>query len=327
MQTLILNQADVAQLAAAELVFDAVEEAFRLAGLGQVQMPAKSYLMFPEFSGDLRTMPAYLPTLAAAGVKVVNSHPHNPKANLPTVMALIVLNDPVSGFPLAILSASVLTALRTGAGGALAAKMLARQDASSAGFIGAGTQARHQLKFLRLVRQIQTVLVYDVDKSRTEEFCIWAREAGLEARPASTAKEAAASDIVVTTTPGRGPVCDAVAFRPGAHINAIGADAPGKQELPAEILLRARVVVDHREQAAHSGEINLPIARGLYRPDKIYAELGEIVAGLKPGRTTDKEITLFDSTGLAIQDITVAKRIYDRAVEKGAGTYVDLGVA
>jgi ornithine cyclodeaminase/alanine dehydrogenase-like protein (mu-crystallin family) len=121
-------------------------------------------------------------------------------------------------------------------------------------------------------------------------------------------------------------VCEAPSFEPGTHINAIGADAPGKQELPAEILCRARVVVDHREQAAHSGEINVPVARGLFSPSRIHAELGEIVAGKIKGRVSADDITLFDSTGLAIQDIAVAKRLYDRAVEKGLGEYVDLEV-
>ncbi len=326
MQTLILNGSIVQSLADDPLVMEAVEEAFRLAGLGQVQMPSKSYLTFPEFSGDLRTMPAYLPHLQASGVKVVNSHPLNPRAGLPTVMALIVLNDPVSGFPQAILSATALTALRTAAAGALAAKLLARTDAASAGFIGAGTQARYQFRFLKLVRPIRSIAVYDVDKSRAEQFCEQARADGIDANVAPTAKDAAAAPIVVTTTPGRGPVCAATAFLPGCHINAIGADAPGKQELPPEILIRAKVVVDHREQAIHSGEINIPIARGLFPPARIHAELGEIVAGQKPGRAGDKDITIFDSTGLAIQDIAVAKRVFDRALDKGLGTRVDFGV-
>ncbi len=325
MQTLILTgeMMDVL-LADEELVLSAVEEAFHLAGLGQVQMPSKSYLTFSEFSGDLRTMPAYLPSMQAAGVKVVNSHPHNPKAGLPTVMAVVILNDPVSGFPIAILSATSLTAQRTAAAGALAAKHLALPDASTAGFIAAGTQAVAQLKYLRRVRPIRSIRVYDVDKSRAEQFC--ARVENLEARSVATAKEAAEAEIVVTSTPGRGPVCDARAFRPGTHINAIGADAPGKQELPADILMRAKVIVDHRDQASHSGEINVPLQRGIFRADRIYAELGEIVSGKIPGRTSPQEITIFDSTGLAIQDIAVAKRLYDRAMEKGIGQFVDLGV-
>lgn len=307
-----------------DLVLSAVEDAFRLAGLGQAQMPPKSYLTFPEAPGDLRTMPAFLPTLDAAGVKVVNSHPKNPKGGFPTVMATIVLNDPASGYPLAILAATRLTALRTGAAGALAARHLARPNSEVAGLIGAGTQAGHQLRFLKLVRTIRQVRVFDIDKSRAAAFCERAASEGIDARPTATAREAADADIVVTTTPGRGAVCEAGAFKPGAHINAIGADAPGKQELPVEVVMRAKVIVDHREQAAHSGEINLAIQRGMFRPEKIYAELGEIVAGKLPGRATDKELTIFDSTGLAIQDIAVAKRIYDRAQELGVGQKIDL---
>ena len=180
-QTLVLSNKEVVDIANDELVRGAVEEAFGLAGRGMAQMPAKSYLMFTEHSGDLRTMPAYLPSLKAAGVKVVNSHPKNSGIGFPTVMAVIVLNDPASGFPICILAASALTALRTGAAGALAAKHLARPDARSAGFIGAGMQARHQYRFLRLVRDLETVRVYDIDGARAGRFCDDIRPDGVEA--------------------------------------------------------------------------------------------------------------------------------------------------
>ncbi|OGH59233.1 MAG: hypothetical protein A3G34_02835 [Candidatus Lindowbacteria bacterium RIFCSPLOWO2_12_FULL_62_27] len=325
MQVLILAESEVGRLAEEGLVMSAVEEAFRLDGLGQVQMPEKSYLTFSEYHGDLRTMPAYLPSLNAAGVKVVNSHPENPKAGLPTVMALVILNDPQNGQPLAIIAGSALTAIRTGAAGALAAKLLAPPNAERAGFIGGGTQARQQLKFLMRVRPIRSIQVYDIDRKKAEGFCEYARQLGISgATVAAAAQEPAGEPIVVTTTPGQGPVCGAEAFRPGSHVNAIGADAPGKQELPPAILSRAKVVVDSREQAAHSGEINVPIAKGLYRPDRIHATLGEIVAGKKPGRTADSEVTLFDSTGVAILDIALAKKIYDLAVGQKAGKIVGL---
>lgn len=328
MEILILTESEIEFLADDALVLDAIEEAFRLAGMGQTQMPPKSYLTFAEYHGDLRTMPAYLPTLHAAGVKVVNSHPQNPKSGLPTVMAVIILNDPSTGRPLAMMAGSTLTALRTGAAGALAAKLLAQADIESAGFIGGGTQARHQLRFLMQVRPIAVIRVYDVDKSKAESFCEHARWLGVsEVRAVSTAAEAAGEPIVVTTTPGSGAVCDDSCFKAGTHINAIGADAPGKQELPEDLLSRAKVIVDHRGQASHSGEINVPIQKGLFRPEQIHAELGEIVAGKIPGRVSGEEITIFDSTGLAIQDIAVAKRIYDRASEQQAGRRVNLGGA
>ncbi len=327
-ETLILTGAEVDRiLADEELVLSAVEEAFRMAGLGEVQMPPKSYLTFPEHGGDLRTMPAYLPAMDAAGVKVVNSHPNNPASGWPTVMAVQTLNDPSTGFPLALMAATNLTACRTAAAGALAAKYLSLPAASSAGFIGAGFQAGFQLRYLLRVRKIIKILVYDVDAGRAEAFADRAKSAGVQEVRLADSSAVASADIVVLTTPGKGPVCRVGAFRAGAHINAIGADAPGKQELPAEILWHAKVVVDHREQAAHSGEINVSVSRGHFNPSQIHAELGEIVAGKKPGRVSPGEITLFDSTGLAIQDVAVAKRVYDRAVEQHIGHAMDLGVA
>lgn len=325
MQVLILKETEVERLGDDALVLDTVEEAFRLWGQGRAEMPSKSYLTFPESHGDLRTMPAYLPSLNAAGVKIVNSHPGNPKIGLPTVMATLILNDPATGRPLAIMGATVLTALRTGAAGALAVRVLARAEAGTAGFIGGGTQARYQLRFLLRVRPVSKIRVFDIDPARADSFCDHARRLGLtDVKRAASAREAAGESIVITTTPGTGPVCEASAFEPGTHVNAIGADAPGKQELPAGLLARAKVVVDHRDQASHSGEINVPLEKGVFRPDQIHAELGDIIAGKRPGRAADDEITLFDSTGIAILDVAVAKRIYDRAVDGKIGKRVEI---
>jgi len=284
----------------------AVEEAFRLYGEGEVQMPPKLYLTFEK--GDLRCMPVYIPSLGIAGVKNVNVHPANRR--LPTVMALISLVDPDSGFPLAVMDGTYITALRTGAAGAVAARHLARQDAEVAGFVGAGRQAETQLEGLMIVRpSIRRVLVCDLDEGRADRFCrMCARRYGVEATPAS-ARQAAGADIVVTTTPSRRPVVRDEWVRPGAHINAIGADAPGKQELDPAILRRARVVIDEWAQASHSGEVNVPLARGELRREDIACEIGELVAGRSAGRTSAREITVFDSTGLAVQDVCCAHAV------------------
>jgi len=318
MKTLLLTQKDIASVLTPSLANDTVEKAFRAHGLGLVDMPAKSYLYFPE--GDLRSMPAYISGegFDIAGVKSVNVHPKNPALKLPSVMAVIILNDPQTGFPLAILDGTYITGIRTGAAGAVAAKYLSRVESEVAGFVGCGAQARTQLACLLEVRKIRKIKIwqYDDDKACAEDFKRRAKRAfGIETAVSSNIDDVTRdADIVVTTTPSRFPLVNRVS--PGAHINAIGADAPGKQEIHPEILTKAKVVIDDWTQAAHSGEINVPLRRKQIDKRNVYARLGDIVAGEKNGRTSAEEITLFDSTGLAIQDITCAFIAYQTLKRK-----------
>ncbi len=326
MKVLLLSRADVEGLISMREAIEAVEEAFRAKGLGKVQMPPKLYVYFDRYGGDFRTMPAYLEELDAAGVKVVNVHPKNPsECGLPTVMATIFLLDPKTGAPLAIIDGTHITNLRTGAGGGVAAKYLARPDSRIAAMVGAGAQARTQLMALCEVREIKEVRVWSRKKSSCEKFIQEMNMPGLTFKICETVKDAVVeSDIVATTTPACGPIVDDEWISKGTHINAIGADAPGKQELDSTILKRAKIVVDDFEQATHSGEVNVPLAKGVISREDIYAEMGEIVVGKKPGRISDDEITVFDSTGLAIQDIAVAWRVYEKAKKLGKGEEVEL---
>jgi alanine dehydrogenase len=290
--------------------FRSVEEIFRLHGLGECAMPPKVYLNFKR--GDLRCMPAYAEALGFASVKNVNVHPGN--RDIPTVMATLTLFDPDTGFPLAIMDATYLTAMRTGAAGGVAAKHLAREDARVAAFVGAGAQAHTQLEALLLARPgVAEIRVADLNAESAAALARQGERLGISVcHLASSAREAVrGADVVVTTTPSRGPVVSADDVAPGAHINAIGADAKGKQELDPALLKRARLVVDSWEQAAHSGEINVPLSQGLIDREDIDAELGEIVAGAKPGRETAEQITVFDSTGLAVQDLACACHVYE----------------
>ncbi len=285
-----------------------VENAFRLYGEGKVQMPPKVYLTFEK--GDLRCMPVHAPTLGIAGVKNVNVHATN--RELPTVMALISLVDPETGFPLAVMDGTYITNLRTGAAGAVAAKYLARQDAEVAGFLGVGRQAQTQLDGLMITRPgIRKVLACDLDAEKARAFCRWGAERhGIEAAPSSAEAAVRASDILVTVTPAREPIVRDEWVRPGTHINAIGADAPGKQELDPSILRRAQVVTDNWEQASHSGEINVPLAQGLITREDIACDIGDVVTGRKTARSRPDQVTVFDSTGLAVQDISCALAVY-----------------
>ena len=320
MKTLILTGKDVERILTPRVVNETVEKAFRAYGLGSIDMPAKTYLYFPK--GDLRSMPAYIfgEGFNIAGVKCVNVHPQNASRRLPSVMAMIILNDPQTGFPLAVLDGTYLTGLRTGAAGAIAAKYLSREDAEVAGFVGCGAQARTQLACLLDIRKIRKIKIWQFkgDKACAEEFERWAQktfqlETLLSPRMDTVTLK---SDIVVATTPSRVPLIKRVS--PGTHINAIGADAPGKEEVDPALLKEAKIVIDDWAQASHSGEINVPFRQKLIRKKDIYATLGDIAAGKKNGRTSDREITLFDSTGLAIQDISCAYVVYQALKSKRA---------
>jgi alanine dehydrogenase len=308
----------ISELISMREALEVTERAFRLRASGQTVMPPKLYLELAAYGGDFRAMPAFID--GAAGLKWVSVYPENQQRGLPTVMATIILSDPASGRTLAVMDGTFITNLRTGAAGGVAVKYLARKDTSVIGLVGAGAQARSQLLAINeVVAHISEVRVFDAraDASRRYAEEMGAR-LGLRIRPVATASEAAQADIVVTTTPSRAPIVMAADIKPGTHINAIGADAPGKQELEPEILLRAgKIVVDDREQAAHSGEVNVPLSQRLINRARIYASLGEVVLGTKQGRQSEDEITVFDSTGLAILDIACAKLAYDKARARG----------
>ena len=313
MKTLLITGKDVAEVLTPAVANETVERAFRAYGMGMCEMPPKSYLYFPE--GDLRSMPASLSGdgFDTAGIKCVTVHPRNDAVQLPAVMAVIILNDPHTGFPLAIMDGTSVTGIRTGAAGALSAKYLSRKDSEVVGLVGCGAQARTQLLCLMEHRSIKKVKIwqFDGDKICTEHFLQWLEATCQLDRLVSSNMEdiTLESDIVITTTPSRVPLVERVS--PGTHITAIGADAPGKQEICPELLKQTSIVIDEWEQASHSGEINVPVSQKRINREDIYAQLGDIVAGKKRGRTSDREITLFDATGLAIQDISCASVVYE----------------
>jgi alanine dehydrogenase len=320
MKTMILTGQDVEKILNPAVANETVEKVFRAYGLGQTDMPPKSYLYFPK--GDLRSMPAYIhgEGFDIAGVKCVTVHPQNAAGKLPSVMAVIILNNPENGFPLAVMEGTYLTCIRTGAAGAIAAKYLSRQDAQVAGFVGCGAQARSQLACLLNVRKIRKIKIWQFsgDKALAQAFQRWARTTyQLETVVSSRIDEVTLNtDIVITTTPSCIPLVNRVS--PGTHINAIGADAPGKQEINPEILKQAKVVIDDWAQASHSGEINVPIRKKQLGKKNVHAQLGDIISGKKKGRISAKEITLFDATGLAIQDISCAYVVY-KAIKNKRG--------
>ena len=231
-------------------------------------------------------------------------------------MGIWIHSDPETGYPLAVMDATDITAFRTGAVAAIASKYLARQESQTLGVIGAGRQAYTQIQAHAEIFNLHRINVFDLSGAAADKLV----ESFPEYSPRKcTLPEVAASDIICTVTPSREPLLKKKWIRPGIHINAIGADAAGKEELEPSILQEAIVVVDDIRQAAAAGEINVPISRGLFTANDVYANLGEIITGEKPGRTDPKAITIFDSTGVAIEDAALAGLIYKKAVQ--AGTY------
>ena len=308
-KTYLIKKSDIAKVYKMKDALDCVENAFRLYGEGKVQMPSKVYLIFEK--GDLRCMPSYIPAYNIAGVKNVNVHPQN--TDLPTVMATLTLIDTDTGYPIAIMDATYITNIRTGASGGIAAKYLAREDSEVAGFVGAGIQADTQLDAINLALPgIKKVIAYDINAEHTERFARFVAGLGLEMVKARSIEEVMQNaDVVSTTTPVRKPIVMDSYVPAGVHINAIGADAEGKQELESALLRRAKIVIDSWDQASHSGEINVPLARGEITRENIYGDIGQIVTGGKPGRTAADEITVFDSTGLGIQDLACAAKVFE----------------
>jgi len=328
-ETLLLDGDDVDANAAMDEVIPAVESAFAAYRRGDAIMPAKSYIELDRYNGDFRSMPAYLDAgdWDAAGIKWVNVHPDNPEQfGLPTVLGTMIYSDPRNAFPLAIMDGTELTRKRTGAAAAVATDHLAVPDATSMGIVGAGVQSYTQLEAVASVRPIETVIVADRSEEATAAF-VDAFDDRFDVRGGSI-REAAACDVLSTVTPVREPIVPRDAVGDHTHVNAIGADAAGKQELADEILLDAKLVIDDYEQCTHSGEINVPWSAGTLGDDDLHGTLGAIVTGELPGRTPADGLTVFDSTGLAIQDVAAARVVYAHADERDNGTPFDLlGVA
>ena len=317
MPTLLLDRTAIKTLIKMADVINVVEEAFRMCGEGKGKMPAKIYLSVER--GDFRAMPAALP--GCAGMKWVNVHPENPSRGLPSIMAILIYNDPETGYPLAIMDATEITAYRTGAAAAIASKYLARRGSHTMGVVGAGSQAYTQILAHAELFNPLSVNAFDISKGAVDRLAHSLPQVSIKR---CSIQEAVASDIVCTLTPSRGFIIKKEWVAAGTHINAIGADAPGKQKLRTSILKAAVVVVDDLKQASTSGEINVAIRQGSYNIREVCATLPELVAGKKKGRTDSKAITIFDSTGIAVEDIAVAKLLFQKAQQAGGYPSVDL---
>ena len=296
-----LGQANVYAALDPADALEAVREAFVNHARGEWFMPSKVYVPAPP-DGDFRAMPASGGGYAV--LKWVTSFPGNPARGLPTVAGVVLLSDASTGELRALLDAGAVTALRTGAAAVLGAETLARNGAETVAIIGAGVNGSAVAR--TFVARGGPVLVWDSQRERADEL---AEELG--GAVAETREEALGADIVATVTPGWEILFPAGSLQPGQHVSLMGADGPGKAEIAVEELLHARVVCDEWEQASHNGDIGRAVDSGKLRRDDV-AELGRVLLGEEEGRRSDDEITVFDSTGLAVQDLAVAVAVYER---------------
>ena len=319
--TLLLTQRDIERLIDLSVAIRVVREAWKAMARGEALMPPKLYLPLPRAS-DFRAMPAYLARPPVCGVKWVNVHPQNRRRGLPTVMAIIILNDPATGFPLAVMDGLWITKLRTAAATAVATQALARRDSRVIGLVGCGAQAEAQIEALAAVLPLARVKAWGYLAHEAQRFCRRMRRLLPRVRfePCTSIERCVRDvEVLVTATSSRRALVKRAWLSPGVHINAIGADAPGKQELEPRILREATIVVDDREQSIHAGELNMPLRRGQLAPRHIHATLGEVLIGRKVGRRRRDELTVFDSTGLAIHDVALGDEIVRRASRRGLG--------
>jgi alanine dehydrogenase len=325
---LILNEKDVERVLDMKTAIKAVEEAFREMGEGKVEMPPRVPVFLEEYDGAIGFMPAYLKKSKILGIKVMSHYEKNPERfKRPILSGLIILNDPETGIPFAIMDAAFVTIMRTGAAGAVGAKYLSREDSKIVGVIGTGKQGISQVLALNEIRKVEKVKAYNISKEAQLNFSKVLQdridaEIELVDSPENAVREA---DIVVTCTPSTQPIVRADWLDKGMHITAIGADMPKKRELHTEVFkILDKIVVDSIAQVIPVGEFRIPMSEGVISKESIYAEIGEIVAGKKAGRETSEEITLFKSTGLAIQDVSTAYKVYKAAKDKGIGTEVSI---
>ncbi|SFP08538.1 ornithine cyclodeaminase [Ectopseudomonas composti] len=322
-KTLILNQADLRDCVGLDTdSLAVVENAFRLLATAAVAMPPILRLDVPEHNGEVDVKTAYLPGVAHFAIKVSPGFFDNPKLGLPSLNGLMMLFSAQTGLADALLlDNGYLTAVRTAAAGAIAAKWLAREDAKVVAILGAGEQARLQLQALRLVREVREVRIWARDPAKAQ-----AMAAELDDARAVDSVDAAldSADIAITTTPSREPLIQPQHLRPGLHITAMGSDAEHKNEIAPAVLARVDAyVADRLSQTRVLGELNHAIAAGLVAADADFAELGQVIAGQRPGRSGPEQITLCDLTGTGAQDTAIASLAYQRAVAAGKGLSFD----
>ncbi len=316
-ELLILSRSDLEKVLNMRDVIDSVETAFRGLALGEVLMPMPYIIDVPKHNGVWGVKSALINTQDVVGVKLSSGYFENPvKYNLPSITGVVVIADSKHGIPLAVMDASVITAYRTGAVAGVAARYLARRDSKTAAVFGAGVQGRTQLMALAEVLKLTEARVYDIIPAAAEKFSKeMGGRLGIDVKPVKSVEEALkGADVVSTATPSKTPYIKLAWLERGTHVTTVGSDHKGKQELETSVYDVAKVVVDKREVA---------LEKEYLRAELIHAELGEVVAGIKPGRVNSDELTVMDSSGLGIQDAAAGLAAYQLAKKKNLGTWVE----
>ncbi len=326
----LLTRSDVQRTISMREAIPIVKQAFCELSTGRANVPLRTVMPQPKHDGVTLFMPGYLSEAEALAVKVVSIHHRNPAQNLPLIHALVLVIDPHTGIPVAAMEGGSLTALRTGAASGIATDLLARKDAEVAAIFGAGAQARTQMLAVAAVRPIKQFWIYARHPERVQSLIAEMRpqlDAGIELLAAESPAQAVKNaQVICTATTSFMPVFDGADLQPGTHINSVGSYKAEMQEVDCTTLQRAaKIVVDEREAAfSEAGDLIVALAQGAIQSSDIYGELGEIAAGLKPGREHEDEITYFKSVGNAAQDAAVAHAIYQRALQQNLGTECDL---
>jgi alanine dehydrogenase len=323
--TLLLTGRDIAALLTIEECMTAVEQAFKLYGEGRTQSPG--ILGVHARDGGFHIKAGLLELHRSYFAAKVNANfPENAKRfGLPTIQGVVVLCDGENGYPLALMDSIEITIQRTGAATGVAAKYLARPDSKTVTICGCGNQGRISIRALTKVLPIEKVWAYDRDQEQTQRFATeLAQELRIDIEAVTDLQTAVSqSDVCVTCTPTKQPFLKEEFVAPGTFIAAIGADNPEKQELEPTLLRRNKVVVDVLEQCVNIEELHHALDAGVINREDVHGELGEVIAGLKPGRAFSEEIIIFDSTGMALQDVVTAAAVYEKAVSEGAGTLIN----
>jgi len=322
----ILTKNDVVTVLDMKECMVAVEKAFAELANGTAVLPLRTAITPPD--GLSLYMPAYLKESGALACKVVTVYKNNPnKHNLPTTIGKVLLQNPETGEVICIMDGGYLTAVRTGAASGVATKYLARKDEQQiVTILGAGVQAKMQLWAISEARDIKTAFVYDVNQNSAENFAIeMSKKLSIDVIVAKNSDAMYDSDIICLATSAATPIIDGSKIKEGTHINGIGSHTPNARELDTISVKRSKFIGDSKEACfKEAGDLLIPIAENAISEEHFYAELGEIIIGKKSGRINQKEITLFKSNGLAVQDAATAKLVYEKAIEKGIGLTVEI---
>lgn len=321
----LLSRQDVMQVLNMQDTIEILNQAFDDLAQGRAVMPQRTPITSPEYGGLALFMPAYLKGMGALGAKVVTVYKDNPaKYNMPTVLGTIILLDEKTGAPIALMDGGYLTAMRTGGVAGLATKVLAREDAKVHTLFGTGGMARTHAWAVDCARDIETLLLYSIDPlEKKEAFRESLKEIiNCEIKIAEDAESAVAeSDIVTLITSAKDPIVKGSWFQPGTHINGVGSHAPAMREVDSATVTKSKVVCDLVDACmAEAGDFMIPVEEGEWSWEQVHGSLGDVIAGKIPARENDQEITFFKSVGLAIQDISTAFHVYNKALEKGVGT-------